>query len=141
MPQSKLSITNSLRKTSKWQLEAQQQLVTSSEVKRLLVGVQKQRESAETLRVMPAYVRSFFEEVTALDGYQIDGEVEDIFKLSRCPALVRRAIDKYPSHLQDRLTFSRELALPTGLDQPEAIYLHPGEPIFDSILTPLFGKI
>ena len=119
----------------KRQLEAQQQLVTSSEVKRLLVGVQKQRESAETLRVMPAYVRSFFEEVTALDGYQIDGKVEEIFKLSHCPALVRRAIDKYPSHQQDRLTFSREFALPTGFDQPQAIYLHPGEPVFDSILT------
>lgn len=119
----------------KGQLEAQQELVTCSEVKRLLVGVQKQRESAETLRVMPAYVRAFFEDVAPLVGYEIDGEVEEIFKLSYCPAFVRSVIEKYSSHLQDRLTFSRELALPTGLDQPEAIYLHPGEPVFDSILT------
>ena len=119
----------------KGQLETQQELVTCSEVKRLLVSVQKQRESAETLRVMPAYVRAFFEEVAPLVGYEIDGEVEEIFKLSHCPAFVQSVIEKYPPYLQDRLTFSRELALPTGLDQPEAIYLHPGEPVFDSILA------
>ena len=124
----------------KQQLEAQQELVACSEVKRLLVGVQKQRESAETLRVMPAYVRAFFEDVAPLVGYRIDSEVEEIFKLSQCPAFVRNVIETYPPHLRDRLTFSRELALPTGLDQPEAIYLHPGEPIFDSILTLFLGK-
>ena len=84
---------------------------------------------------MPAYVRAFFEDVAPLVGYQIDGEVEGIFKLSRCPPLVQSAIEKYSSHLQERLTFSRELALPTRLDQPEAIYLHPGETVFDSILN------
>ena len=68
------------------------------------------------------------------------GRVEEIFKLSHCPAFVRNVIEKQPSHLQDRLTFSRELALPTGLDQPEAIYLHPGESVFDSILTLFLGK-
>ena len=119
----------------KQQFEAQQELVACSDVKRLLVSVQKQRESAETLRVMPAYVRAFFEDVALSVGYEIDGEVEGIFKLFHCPAFVQSVIEKYPSHLQDRLTFSRELALPTGLDQPEAIYLHPGEPVFDSILT------
>ena len=124
----------------KGQLEAQQELVTCSEVKRLLVGVQKQRESAETLRVMPAYVRAFFADVAPLVGYRIDGEVEEIFRLSHCPPFVQSVIEKQPSHLQDRLTFSRELALPTGLDQPEAIYLHPGESVFDSILTLFLEK-
>ena len=124
----------------KQQLEAQQKLVACSEVKRLLVGVQKQRESAETLRMMPAYVRGFFEDAAPLVGYQIDGEVEEIFKLSHCPAFVQSVIEKYPPHLQNRLTFSRELALPTGLDQPQAIFLHPGEPVFDSIVTLFLGE-
>ena len=87
---------------------------------------------------MPAYVRAFFEDVAPLVGYRIDGEVEEIFRLSHCPAFVQSVIEKQPSHLQDRLTFSRERALPTGLDQPEAIYLHPGEPVFDSIFDSLF---
>ena len=115
-------------------------MVACSEVKRLLVGVQKQRESAETLRMMPAYVRGFFEDAAPLVGYQIDGEVEEIFKLSHCPAFVQSVIEKYPPHLQNRLTFARELALPTGLDQPQAIFLHPGEPVFDSIVTLFLGE-
>lgn len=124
----------------KGQLEAQQELVTCSEVKRLLAGVQQQRESAETLRVMPAYVRGFFEDVAPLVGYRIGGDVEEIFRLSHCPPFVRSVIKKYPPHLQDRLTFSRELALPAGIDQPQAVYLHPGEPVFDSILTLFLGE-
>ena len=116
------------------QLEAQQQLVACSEVKRLLVGVQRQRESSETLRVMPAYVRAFFEEVAEFGGYRIDGAVEEIFTLSTCPSAVHRAMESYPQRLDGQLTFSRDLALPDGSDQPQAIFLHPGEPVFDSIL-------
>ena len=89
---------------------------------------------------MPAYVRALFEEIAPLVGYRIDGEIEGIFKLSHCPAFVQSVIEKYPPHLQDRLTFSRELALPTGIDQPQAIYLHPGEPLFDSILDIFLGE-
>ncbi len=121
------------------QLEAQQKLVASSEVKRLLVGVQQQRASSETLRVMPAYVRAFFEEVTQLGDYRIEGEIEEIFKLSACPPSVHRAIESYPPDLRDRLTFSRDLALSDESDQPQAIFLHPGESVFDSILNLFLG--
>ena len=115
------------------QFEGQQRSVVSSEVKRLLGNVQNQRESAETLRMLPAYVRSFFEDAAPLLGYRVNGDIETIFKLSRCPVSVQSAIDGYPSQLRDRLTFSRELALPVGSEKPEAIFLHPGEPIFDAI--------
>ena len=122
------------------QLEEQQKSVTSSEVKRLLSNVQEQRESAETLRMLPAYVRSFFEDAAPLLGYRINGDIEAIFKLSGCPASVRNAIDEYPSQLRARLTFSRELALPAGSEKPEAIFLHPGEPIFDAIRSRFLEK-
>ena len=122
------------------QLEGQQKSVASSEVKRLLTNVQEQRESAETLRMLPAYVRSFFEDAAPLLGYRIDGDIETIFKLSRCPVSVQNAIDEYPLNLRDRLTFSRELALPTGSERTEAIFLHPGEPIFDAIRTRFLEK-
>ena len=115
------------------QFEGQQRSVVSSEVKRLLSNVQEQRESAETLRMLPAYVRSFFEDAAPLLGYRINGDIEAIFKLSRCPVSVQNAIDEYPPNLRNRLTFSRELALPTGSEKPKAIFLHPGEPIFDAI--------
>ena len=124
----------------KKQLNAQQKLVTSSEIRRLLTGVQKQKESAETLRMMPAYVRGFFQEAAQLVGYEIDGDVKKAFKLSSCPPLVQSALEKYPSHLRERLTFSKELALPAEVDRPQAIYVHPGEPIFESILTLFLGE-
>ena len=122
------------------QLEAQQKLVACSEVKRLLESVRQRRESAETLRMMPAYVRGFFEEVAPLVGYGIEGEIEGTFKLSPCPPFVDKALGKYPPDLRDRLTFSRELATPDGFDQPRAIFLHPGEPTFESIMTLFLGE-
>lgn len=124
----------------KKQLEAQQKLVACSEVRRLLSGIEKRREAAETLRMMPAYVRAFFQDATPLVGYEIEGDVEDVFKLSSCPPSVENAIKKYPPHLRDRLTFSKEIALPDGFNQPQAIYLHPGEPIFESVLSLFLGE-
>ena len=108
------------------QFEGQQKLVASSEVKRLLDNVQKQRESAETLRMLPAYVRSFFEDAAPWLGYRVDGDIETAFKLSRCPVSIQNVIDKYLSRLRDRLTFSRDIALPAGSEKSEAIFLHPG---------------
>ena len=121
-------------------LEGQQKSVANSEVKRLLGNVQEQRESAETLRMLPAYVRSFFEDAAPLLGYRIKGDIEATFKVSHCPASVQNAIDEYPPNLRNRLTFSRELALPTGSEKPEAIFLHPGEPIFDAIRSRFLEK-
>lgn len=124
----------------KKQIEGQQKSVAGSEVKRLLSNVQKERESAETLRMLPAYVRSFFEDAAPLLGYRIDGDIETTFKLSHCSESVQKVIKEYPQHLQNRLTFSREFALPSGSEKPEAIFLHPGEPIFDAIRTRFLEK-
>ena len=121
------------------QIEGQQKLITSSEVKRLLETVQQQRESAETLRMLPAYVRGFFEDAAPLLGYRIEGDIETTFKLKPCPDFVENVIEKYPGK-PDHLTFSRELALPTGSEKPAAIFVHPGESIFDTIRTRFLDK-
>ena len=125
-------------------LKGQRKSVASSEVKRLLGNVQEQRESAETLRMLPAYVRSFFEDAAPLLGYRIDGTVENIFKLTPVGGIsnpdVQRAMDEYPSYLRNQLTFSRELALPANSEKPEAIFLHPGEPIFDAVRSHFLEK-
>ena len=121
------------------QIEGQQKLVTNSEVIRLLDNVQQQRESAETLRMLPAYVRGFFEDAAPLLGYQVEGDIETTFKLKPCPDFVEEVIEKYPGE-QGQLTFSRELALPTGSEKPAAIFVHPGEPIFDAIRTRFLDK-
>lgn len=135
-----IQIINTQLENIQKQLEGQQRSVVSSEVKQLHSNVQNQRESAETLRMLPAYVRSFFEDAAPLLGYRINGDVETVFKLSRCPTSVQNAIDGYASPLRDRLTFSRELALPAGSEKPEAIFLHPGEPIFDTIRSRFLEK-
>lgn len=122
------------------QLAAQQKSVPASEVRRLLTNVQAQRESAETSRMMPAYVRALFEEAAPLLGYRIEGETEGIFKVSACPDSVREALYNYSPVLRERLTFARELAMPTGVAQPHAIFLHPGEPIFEAMLTDFLEK-
>ena len=122
------------------QFEEQKKSVVSSEIKSLLGNVQEQRESAETLRMLPAYVRSFFEDAAPLLGYRINGDIETTFKVSRCPTSVQNAIDEYPPNLRDRLTFSRELALPAKSEKPEAIFLHPGEPIFDAVRSHFLEK-
>ncbi len=121
------------------QIEGQQKLVTNSEVKRLLDNVQQQRESAETLRMLPAYVRGFFEDAAPLLDYQIEGDIETTFDLKPCPDFVKDVIEKYPGD-QGQLTFSRELALPDGSEKPAAIFVHPGEPIFDAIRTRFLEK-
>ena len=121
------------------QIEGQQKLITNSEVKRLLENVQQQRESAETLRMLPAYVRGFFEDAAPLLGYRIEGDIETTFKLKPCPDFVENVIEKYPGE-PDHLTFSRELALPTGSEKPAAIFVHPGESIFDTIRTRFLDK-
>ncbi len=122
------------------QLDAQQKFVSCSEVKRLLGTVRQQRESAETLRMLPAYVRGFLEDAAPHLGYNIEGNIEETFKLVECPTFLKNAINQYPIDLQDRLTFSRELALPAASDKPEAIFLHPGEPIFDVIRARFLEK-
>ena len=122
------------------QLEAQEKSVPSSEVRRVLANVQSHRESAETSRMMPAYVRAFFEDAAPLLGYRIAGETDGIFKVSACPDSVRKALQNYSPGLGERLTFSRELALPEGVAQPQAIFLHPGEPIFEAMTTDFLEK-
>ncbi len=121
------------------QIDGQQKLVTNSEVKRLLDNVQQQRESAETLRMLPAYVRGFFEDAAPLLGYRIKGDIETTFKLNPCPDFAADVIIKYSGDL-GQLTFSRELALPDGYEKPAAIFVHPGEPIFDEIRTRFLEK-
>ena len=89
---------------------------------------------------MPSYVRGFFREAAPWVGHEIDGDVEDIFALPSCPPLVQSAIEKNPPHLHQRLTFSKELALPAEVDRPQAIYVHPGEPVFEAISTLFLGE-
>ncbi len=116
------------------QLAEQARKVEVSEVRSLLEGLRQQRETAEMRRMMPAYVRGFFKEAAPLVGVTLEGDPSSLFRLiPNCPDAVCRALENYPEELSGRLTFDRALAMPPAALQPQAVYLHPGEVIFDTI--------
>ncbi len=118
----------------KVQLAEQARKVEVSEVRSLLEGLRQQRETAEMRRMMPAYVRGFFQEAAPLVGVTLDGDPSSQFRLiPNCPDAVCRALENYPEELSGRLTFDRVLAMPPAALQPQAVYLHPGEVIFDTV--------
>jgi len=111
------------------QLTEQRRQVECSEVPNLLAALEQRREDAAVKRMMPSYVRSFFDKAAPHAGVGIAGDLGGVFFFDPCPDTVRRAMQTYPDEIQDRLTFSRELAMPPDALAPRAIYLHPGEPV------------
>ncbi len=122
------------------QLTEQRRRVECSEVRNLLAALQEHRENAALKRMMPSYVRGFFHKAAPHAGVGLIGDLEGIFSFDPCPDTVRRAMQAYPEEIQNRLTFSRELALPPDALAPRAIYLHPGEPVFEAVTTLFLGK-
>jgi hypothetical protein len=80
-------------------------------------------------RLLPGYVRRFIERGAPLAGIGIDGDLEGTFSLRplRPGALdpLWPALEAYPPEIQNRLTVYRPRR------PGEAVYLHPGEPLFD----------
>jgi hypothetical protein len=93
-------------------LEQQRRKVEIAEVRAVLDTLQQQREVAEVRRMMPAYVRRFFELAAPRVGVGVRGSIEEVFSLDPCPQSVRRALAAYPQAIRDRLTFERDLAAP-----------------------------
>ncbi len=121
--------------TVRAELEAERHRVECSEVRALLDSIQSDLDAAEIKRMMPAYVRAFFEAACQRLDMPILGDSSAIFRLDNLHAGVQHALEaSYPAKLRDRLTFRRELAMPPAAAQPEAIYLHPGEAVFDTVL-------
>jgi superfamily II DNA or RNA helicase len=117
------------------ELEAERNRVECSEVRALLDGIRADLEAAEIKRMMPAYVRAFFEAACARLGMSLGGDPNGIFWLEQTHEGVQYALEaNYPANLRDRLTFRRELAMPPAADRPDAAYLHPGEAVFDAVL-------
>ncbi len=121
-------------------LEAAERKVEVSEVRALLEALKSQKELAEQKRMMPAYIRRFFQQVAPLIGIGIHGEIDGIFWLEPCSSSIRQALNSYPPEIQDKLTFERERAMPDLGSEPQAIYLHPGEPVFEAVMDLFLGQ-
>lgn len=89
-------------------------------------------------RLIPGYVRRFVERTAPLLDLRIDGDLETTFTLA---PLSPRAIDPlmtefeaYPREARGRLTVYRPK------DRREAVWLHPGEPIFDRMSVSIIDR-
>ena len=121
-------------------LNEQTRRVEVSEVRALLQALQNRREVASMRRMMPAYIRRFVQLAAEHIGMGIRGDIETIFWLDPCPVAVDQALSAYPDALRQRLTFDRDQAKPDLTRQLRAVYLHPGEPVFETITDLLLGK-
>jgi superfamily II DNA or RNA helicase len=104
---------------------------TGGEVKARLPTMRDDMERERYLRLMPGYVQRLIERSAPLLGLGIDGNVSSgfRFKVQRQGAMdsIAPEIETYPAVARDRLMVSRP-----GPGE-DAIWLHPGEPVFDAI--------
>ena len=101
------------------------------EVRQVLEELKDETEQETHRRLIPGYVRRFVDKSAPLLDLRIEGDLETTFTLAPQRA---RAIDPlltllegYPDEARDRLTVYRPE------DRQVAVWLHPGEPVFDGI--------
>jgi len=104
---------------------------TGGEVKQQLETLREEMATQELRRVLPGYVRRYLENaLPAIDiewTGNLDGHFQ--FKTNRPHALMPLLpmIERYPPAMRERLTINR------STNAKDAIFLHPGEPLFDRI--------
>jgi hypothetical protein len=101
------------------------------EVKKNLSRELERLASEEYLKLLPAYVRSFLIDALPLLDIGCEGDLNDEFAIY---AMKPRALDRllpvlemYPEESRERLTANRPIGERT------ALFLRPGEPLFDRI--------
>lgn len=99
------------------------------DVKRQLPRLREDLEREAYCRLLPGYVRHFVENSAPLVRLEIDGDMDEEFALTPqepgAGAAIFHALDAYPAKQQRRLTVVR----PEQRDA--AIWVHPGEPVFE----------
>jgi hypothetical protein len=121
-------------------LESKERVLYGSggEVKARLPAMREDIERERYLRLMPGYVQRLVERSAPLLGLGIDGDVSSgfRFKVQRQGAMdsIAPEIETYPSEARQRLMVRRPAF------GEEAIWLHPGEPVFDAISGELLER-
>ncbi len=112
-------------------LEAREQQLFGSggDVADALADQQAELKIEEMRRLLPGYVRRFFEKAAPLVDIQPEGDMDGVFSLkARRPFALDPfwpVLETYPIEQRQRFTLYRAHA------QEPAIFLHPGEPFFD----------
>jgi len=101
------------------------------DVQRLLPSLKDEVEQEHLLRLLPGYVRRFIERAAPLLDLEIRGDLEGFFQFEpRVPGAMDAlfpALEMYPIAARTRLSVYRQT------DEANAIWLHPGEQVFDAI--------
>jgi len=104
---------------------------TDGDVKRELPRLRTQLGDEVYRKLLPGYVRQFVERAADALAIAIEGDPAGIFALRprRAGGLdpLWTALESYPPAVQNRLTVNRPA------DKDEAIFLHPGEPVFERL--------
>ena len=108
------------------------------DVKSRLHELRAAMEQENYRRLLPGYIRRFVGSAAPLLDITVEGDLEEVFNLvperagtGACPY---DALETYPEEMQGRFTVSRPQ--PDG----KAIWLHPGEPVFDRFCTALLSR-
>ena len=108
------------------------------DVRRRVGDLAGEAEQEQLLRLLPGYVRCFVEKAAPLLDLRVDGDLEETFSLApREPGAADTllpALEAYAQPARNRLTVYK----PANREQ--VAWLHPGEPVFDSISASILGR-
>ena len=108
------------------------------EVRRQLAHLNDEAERETYRRLLPGYVRRFVEKAAPLLDLRIEGDPGAFFTLvpnrSRATDALLPVLEMYPESTRDRLTVYK----PT--DRDNAVWMHPGEPVFDGLTAAVFDR-
>ena len=101
------------------------------DVKRQLPRLRDDLQQEAYCRLLPGYVRQYVQNAAPLIGIEIDGDMDGCFSMRPAskgavdPLL--QTVEMYPARQRDCLTVTR----PTPGQKDQAIWVHPGEPVFE----------
>ena len=108
------------------------------DVRRHLAHLNEETEWENYSRLLPGYVRRFVEKAAPLLDLRIEGDLEASFTLApdrpRAADALLPAIEMYSEQARGRLTVYKPKS------RENVVWLHPGEPVFDSISASVLGR-
>ena len=108
------------------------------DVRRRVADLAGEEEQEQFVRLLPGYVRCFVEKAAPLLDLRIEGDLEQTFSLAPRGAgaadALLPALETYAQPARNRLTVYK----PGSREQVS--WLHPGEPVFDSISASILGR-
>ena len=117
--------------------ERERALYGGGEVRGRLPEINAAMEREQYRRLLPGYVRRFVETAAPLVDLRLEGDPDGVFDLApeRPGAAdeLRGAMETYPEAMRGRLTVHRQ-------DREDAIWMHPGEPVFERFRGGLLAR-